>query len=390
MTIIASSFMDTTASSLETGRTAATHLQESLGRPPEVVLTYLTANHDQHSYLRGIWDVLGPKVSVIGCSTQGVIGSGRVREDGYAAGAMALGGDGIGVAHAMAEGIASDTLEKAKLMGRTLREGLAERPQLVILHYDTLCGTDIELFLDALHREVECTILGGAAAHSFFYEELQRTYQYFDDRVLTGAAVACAVSGRFGVEVEACHGCAPVGVEFTVTRAEGTVLLELNGRPATEVWHDIVGSKFTDSSALAIGIPTEGSAGSRDYLVRAAYAFVPDNGGVVLGSAIPVGKRIMLHHRSTEDVVEGAKRMGQALHNRLLGRTVRAALGFECGSRTRPFLGDEATLQENVDLQRAVGEHVPWLGMMAWGEVYPIDGRPTFHNFSYPVLVLTD
>ena len=82
--------------------------------------------------------------------------------------------------------------------------------------------------------------------------------------------------------------------------------------------------------------------------------------------------------------------MGQTLRDRLKGSTVRAVLAFECGSRTRPFLGDEATLQENLGLQRAVGEHAAWLGMMAWGEIFPVAGRPTFHNYSYPLLVFAD
>jgi hypothetical protein len=28
--------------------------------------------------------------------------------------------------------------------------------------------------------------------------------------------------------------------------------------------------------------------------------------------------------------------------------------------------------------------------MMAWGEIGPCLGRPTFHNYTYPLLVLTD
>ncbi|MFC1641163.1 hypothetical protein ACFL5O_00530 [Myxococcota bacterium] len=61
-----------------------------------------------------------------------------------------------------------------------------------------------------------------------------------------------------------------------------------------------------------------------------------------------------------------------------------------CGSRARPFLGDQATLRENVDLQRTVAPEAAWLGMMAWGEIYLVAGRPTFHNYAYPLLVLSE
>lgn len=382
--------MATSANSLETGRAAATHLRASLGGRPHLVITYLTVNHDQQSYLRGVREVLGAETPIIGCSGQGLIGVGRVREDGFAAGALGLGGDTIEVHHAMAEDIARDTAAKAKQLGRELCRGLGTTPRVVLLNYDALSGVNIELFLDELFDQVGCVIVGGAAAHAFFYEELQRTYQYCDDRVVSGAAVACAFSGQFGIEVDACHGCSPVGVELTVTRAQGNVLLELDGRRAIDVWRDICGVEFRESTALAVGIPAVGATNMSEFTVRAAYRVDEETGGVMLGTAAPVGKRIMLHHRSTDDVLNGARQMGQNLRNRLGGRDVRAVLGFECGSRTRPFLGDEATLQENLDLQRAVGEHAAWLGVMAWGEVFPVAGRPTFHNYSYPLLVFVD
>jgi hypothetical protein len=390
MSLLARSYMTTSANSLETGHRVATKMCEALGSPPKLVMTYLTVNHDQPSYLRGMREVVGGTVPMLGCSAQGVIGPGRVREEGFAAGALALGGEAISVAHARVTDIAQDTQEKGRLLGRRLREQLPEAPRVVVIHYDPLCRVNIAVLLDALFDLVECDIIGGASSHAFFYEELRSTYQYFDEDVASGTAVACAISGQFGVEIGASHGCSPVGVQFTVTRAQENVLLELNGRPAIDIWYDICGSELRDSTALAIGLPTDGLAGQQEYLVRAAYALDKDTGGVVLGSTIPEGSRIMLHHRSTEHVLDGTRRMGAALQKKLGDRTVRAALGFECGSRTRPFLGDEATLQENLQLQQSIGGQVAWIGMTAWGEVFPIAGRPSFHNYSYAVVALTD
>jgi hypothetical protein len=97
-----------------------------------------------------------------------------------------------------------------------------------------------------------------------------------------------------------------------------------------------------------------------------------------------------LHHRSVEDVLSGTRRMGTALARRLEGKQLRAVLGFECGARTRPFLGDEATLAENLELQRLLPDADAWIGMMPWGEIYPTGSRPGFHNYSYPLLALAE
>jgi small ligand-binding sensory domain FIST len=36
-----------------------------------------------------------------------------------------------------------------------------------------------------------------------------------------------------------------------------------------------------------------------------------------------------------------------------------------------------------------VAPDAPWLGMLAWGEIAPVGGEPAFHNYTYPLVVLT-
>ena len=66
-----------------------------------------------------------------------------------------------------------------------------------------------------------------------------------------------------------------------------------------------------------------------------------------------------------------------------------AALG-ETGEVPRFFLGDDGTLEENLALQTALGPDAAWLGMIPWGELVPVAGRPAFHNYAYGLLALTD
>jgi hypothetical protein len=303
---------------------------------------------------------------------------------------MAIGGSGLFVSEGSVDEIARDPVQKGRELGRDLKARLGRTPKVVVLHYDALAGVDPEKFLEGLFHEVECPIMGGAAAHSFSYQALRETYLYRGDRVTTRSAVAFALDGDFSIEIGHCHGCSPSGVELEVTRAEGNVLLELDGQRASDVWEEICGDVSPISgqvTALAIGVPRAGSSG---YFVRSAYAIDPETGGVVLGPAIPEGTRIMLHHRTVEDVLKGAREMGQSLVQSLGTRRARAILGYECGARTRPFLGDEATLSENLDLQSLFEGEPGWLGMLPWGELVPIDGRPAFHNYAYSLLVIAD
>lgn len=392
MPVRATSYLTHTANSLATGRATAQRLAESLGEPPALVVAYLTVNHDQAGFLRGVRQVLGPEIPVVGCSAQGVVGRGTVREEGYASGALAFGGGGIESAHGVVHDAVEDAEKSGRELGRQLRAGLGRPPKLAVVHYDALCGLDPERFLGGLSTELDCPILGGAAAHSFSYQALRETYQYFGEHVFTRAAVGYALAGDFEVDVGHCHGCSPAGVELIVTKARGNVLYELDGLRASDVWIEICGESTpvsSQSTALAIGVPKPG-APPGEYLVRAAYLIDTDAGSVALGPAIAEGTRIMLHHRTVEDVLDGTRAMGHRLLEQLAGKTPRAILGFECAARTRPFLGDEATLAENLELQRALGGDAPWLGMLPWGELVPVDGRPAFHNYAYSLVVLSE
>ena len=115
-----------------------------------------------------------------------------------------------------------------------------------------------------------------------------------------------------------------------------------------------------------------------------------ETGAIVFQAAIPEGTKVMIHHRTVENMLSGTAVMARDLAKRLTGRKPWAVLGFECGARTYPFLGEANTHKEHADLRSTVAPTTPWLGMMAWGEIGPCGGQPAFHNYTYPLVVLTD
>jgi hypothetical protein len=316
------------------------------------------------------------------------LGLGTVTEEGYAAGAMGLGGKSFDATIAHVEEFQVDSQAKGRALGRALTQGAKGPLRVVVFHYDPLCGADVELFLKALYEEVRCPIVGGAAGE--FWGPMLQTFQYSENRPLGHAAVAAGLSGEFTMETDICHGTSPVGIEMTVTKAEGNKVFEFDGRPALEVWQEFCSEApehIDHSGAIGIGLPT---SDPDVYLVRCAFGVDAERAAVIFQAGIPAGSRVMFNHRTIRGALEGTAAMGQRLAGRLAGKAVRAVLGFECGARTKPFLGKETTLQENIALQNALAPGAEWLGMLAWGEVSLFDGRPGFVNFSFPVIVLAD
>jgi hypothetical protein len=395
MSIIARSSIVVTSDSFATGRNIGRELAAQFTTPPGLLLTYLTANHHDQEFLHGLSSAVGEAVPIVGCSVQGVVGTGLVREEGYGAAVLGLGGDSLQIATARVDDVEVNTREKGRQLAQRLLAGQKMQPKVVVLLFDILCGTDVQALLGGIGDVLDCPVLGGAAAAPFAYGQLTATHQYYGPNVLSHSAVAFSICGDVHVETGLCHGCSPVGVEMHVTKAEGNVLAELDGRRAVDVWDEICGTvdMFPNADrtpALAIGLPLQEPGFEGEYLVLAAVRTDAQTGGVTLGVPVSQGATIMLHHRTIRDVLDGAKAMGDSLRQRLANRQVRAVLGFECGARTRPFLGDEATLQENVMLQNCVADGAEWIGGMFWGELYPTGNRPSFHNYSYSLLVLAE
>jgi hypothetical protein len=377
-------------SSFEAGRNAAREIRAGMPELPKVVLCYLTINHEQEQFLAGLRGELGADVPVLGCSGQGVMGRGEVHEDGYAASVMALGGPALEVGVVRESEVHTDTRAKGVAMARELRAQLSRPPQVTLLHYDPLCGVDLDVLLGGVSSVIRSPILGGAAAH-YFNAAMTTTYQYFGSEVFSHGAVGVSLAGDFSAEMIVSTGCAPVGYELRATRVEANTILELDGRPALDVWKEITGARgkldIMASSSVAIGVPV---AGSDDHLIRAAFVFDEARNGMMLGAAVPEGTKLTLYHRTVEDALGGADRMADELCRRLAGKTLRAVLGFECGGRTRPFLGMEATLAENRALQAKVGPQAEWAGVICWGELFPVGDGPGFHNYTFPLLALAE
>lgn len=381
--------------SLDAGRGAGEALLARFGAVrPKAVLAYATMNHDQPALLEGLQQALGKDVLLLGCSVQGVVSNEALTEDGFALAVMGFGGADVACAAAFEREIQDGSKEKGRKLAKALKRDLQGEPKIVVLYYDPLSGIDVEAMLEGMRLEVDCPLVGGAAGQPWGHPK--ETFQYWDREVLSHGVVALALSGSFDYEIGICHGTAPTGISSTVTKAAGNQVIEIDGRPAADVWRETTGCREEDLAhqshfaAWALGVELQGPRGQAERVIRGAFGFDLKTGAMLLQAAVPEGTKVMLHHRTIDHVLSGTETMARELKDRLTGREPWAVLGFECAARTYPFLGQTNTQKEHEQLRAAVAPDAPWLGMMAWGEIGPCAGRPAFHNYTYPLLVLTE
>jgi hypothetical protein len=396
MGLLASSHVSSVSDSREAAGALAKKLREDFSKEPlNTVVVYATVNHDAETVLATLKDALGEAVQVLGCSSQGIVAQGVVDEGAYSVGVMGFGGSDLRAASSVAREIANDTKKKGEELADALLNKLGAAPKVAFLLYDPLCRADVETLLEGFAARLSCPVVGGGASQP--WGPMVRTYQYWNQEVLGHGAIALALGGPLAAEVGVCHGTSPTGIEMTLTRAEGNKLLEIDGRPALDIWKEVTGAEDDQithqdyTASWAVGVkPTGLDNTAPQYVIRAAFGLDLTTGAVIVQAAIPQGTRIMFHHRTVPAVTRGTIDMGNALAARLGGRRPWAALGFECLARTQAFLGQAATLKENLALQSVVAPTTPWLGLQAMGEVAPLSGKPAFHNYTYPLALLVE
>jgi hypothetical protein len=394
MTVLARSVFSDEADSLDAGRAAGEALLAQFA--PErlkAALVYCTMNHDHAAALEGLRAALGEGVQLFGCSVQGVVSNEHLTEDGFALGVMGFGGRDLEVGIALEREIQNDGKEKGRRFGQALKRNLGAEPKVVVLLYDPLCRADVQAILEGVTLEIDCPLVGGADGQPWGHP--QGTFQYWDREVLSHGLVGIALGGPFDFEIGLCHGTTPSGLVSVITKADGNQILEMDGRPAGDVWRETTGCGPEDLlhqshfATWALGFEVKGPGGRVERVIRGAFGIDSRSDAIILQAAVPTGTRVMLHHRTVEKILAGTEAMAADLTDRLNGRAPWAVLGFECAARTFPFLGQANTYKEHELLRAAVAPESPWLGMMAWGEIGPCAGMTVFHNYTYPVLVLT-
>jgi small ligand-binding sensory domain FIST len=202
---------------------------------------------------------------------------------------------------------------------------------------------------------------------------------------LAGMVLRGARARRIGVT----QACRPATGLLTVTRSQGPWILELDGRPALDVYREAAREPLADdlrrAAAFVLAALPRDPAAPLDpggYLVRNIAGFAPDANAFAIPAAIEKGDRIALVHREPETAREDLKVMLAGLGSESPG----LALFFDCCARGAGFFGVPGL--ESAYLQQALGQ-IPIAGMFGSCEIGPIAGRAELLTYT-GVLALLD
>jgi hypothetical protein len=378
--------------SAEAGHEAARAAKQALDSTTvDAAAVFCTSRHDIDTLLAAVQEEL-PGATIFGGTGEGIIGGDRSEERDFAAGVMALRSSKLRFQSILIERFSDDPVRCGHDLADAIKVEGTDDLIAVLLIPDGLTGNCAELLrtIRAL-LPTETIIAGGTAADAMSFE---LTTQFGGGHHASDAVSALAIRGRGRATVAVSHGCSPIGLPRTVTKANGSWIQEIDGRPAWEEFKEYLDGDPTNLEAegimhLCIGLPMKEAPSTSypDHVITTPLRLDEATGALFCPTtSFEVGQTIRLNRRDIVEIRENARGCARSLHD----PTARpsAVFQFDCAGRGRMLYG-AATADALVrPLQAELGIDIPWIGFHTYGEIGAVGEQLLTHNYTVVLVVL--
>jgi hypothetical protein len=380
------------------GREAAEQaLQEAGVERPDFVFVFASVGYAQHPLLRAVREATGG-APLTGCSGEGTIGVEDADESNFSVVVTAISSDELRWHNGIVTGLEDDPRTAGKRVAEELRPHLSADTIGLFVFPDGMTD-NLEPFFAGLEGNLSLerflALWGGGAGNDF--NPGQPTYQYCDDEVVTEGVSYALLSGEAHSAWAISHGLIPIGGERKVTRSEGNVIYEIDGKPALEVLKEYLPEdaiaedrdwiRYAISLALSFKAPSY--IKDEEYVVRGVPAVRMADGSIVVQTEVQEGTSVWLSSRDKEKITTGFDRMAEQIKDQLGGEKPKLVFQFECLTRGKSMFREQEKLELLKRFRRSVGPDVPWAGFYTIGEIGPVQEHNLRHLYTSVVLALS-
>ncbi len=356
------------------------------GADPRLLIVFCAETYDLKELLAGIGDIAGD-VPVIGCSTAGEISGGGPGDAGVVV--MVLGGPGFTVATAAARADGGRLREASAEAARCVDQLGPGGHRVLLLLTDGLAGDQQEVVRGAYQTVgAEIPLVGGCAGDGL---KMKGTFQLHGNEVLERAVVAAAISSDAPIGIGVRHGWRRVGDPMLVTSSADNRVMELDDRPALDVYLERLNAPAearVDAAAFttfALTHPLGLSRRSGEEVRFVAEADFEDR-SIVCIAQVPQGGQAWIMEGDDDSVLAATDDACAEAVLALGGRPPLGLVAFDCIAR-RGVLGDPGIEREVRRISGHAGG-APVAGFYTYGEIARTRGTSGFHNQTLVVLAL--
>lgn len=369
---------------------AASAVQEQLGaHPPDFVFVFSTIGYELEDILEAVAEKFGD-VPMSGATFEGIIGRGYADEGMYAVQIVGLKSDGIQFYNFEAANAVGQPLEAGEQLGRQVAEITQPGGRVLFLFPDF--RTNITKLFEGIEKHCDVPLIGGASGDNL---KFQTCHQFHNGQVTENACAAVLMAGDFELMTIVTHGSEPLGDPRIVTKCDGNVIYEIDGRPALDIASEGLGEVITPENIVSaitlmgIGFRTEASSNFLSpYVVRAIHEFDFENKSCTVPTMVTEGSKIQFMRRDPSSILNSGQAGAEKLRTALDALTATPSLicQFDCAGRGKVIIGDDVH-QGMEMLQAEFAATVPWIGTFSFGEISPVEGKNHFHNFTATLAV---
>ena len=371
-----STHKDTSEAAREATQTA---LSQAMIDSADLALVFATADHGAgYGQLLRTVQTTAQTPNVVGCSAGGVLISGKEVEQAA----------GIAVLTVRTDSFAAERFFIPQLRGRGQETGqeIAARAQshlgsenLLMVFPDTY-NFNSGTFFQGLNRGLsaeggpQIEAVGGGASEDGSVGE---TFQLCGDTVGNNAVSGALLSGNFAYSVGISQSCQPIGPVHTVTKAHRNLILELDERPAFEVFTSLLPPPLREDLRRAAGVVFAGMPvdaerqhiAASEYVVRNLIGFDADQGIVAIADEVHEGQKMVFTLRSGDGSRADLKRVLEQQAQTWADTKPAFGLYVNCVGRGKGLYGF-ADLDTSY-IAQYIGD-VPIVGFFSGCEIAPI------------------
>ena len=352
---------------------------------PKLLIVFCSQSRDIEALLRQVRERAGD-VPLIGCTTGGEIAAAGPSDASVVV--SALGGSGFAVRTAVATG-ASRNLREA---GASVARCAPDRPDLpheILLLLSDSRGGDQQEVVRGAHGVLGAAVplVGGCAGDDL---TMSRTFQLYDDRVLTDSVVAAWIASDAPIGIGIRHGWRRVGEPMLVTSSTGNRVYTLDDRPALDAYLRRLGvtgpvqpdgewlTRLAFTHPFGLGRPNGEDQvrfiGGGDFTDRSLSCI----------AEVPQDALVWIMEGDERSVLEATDAACGDSLAALGGGPPLGMLAFDCVAR-REILG-EGGIKAEIGRLAAMASGAPVAGFYTYGEIARTRGPRGFHNQTLVVL----
>lgn len=367
----------------------------------DLAIVFSSSDMASNSLLKAISGLL-PDVPIIGSSSTIIISDSGLSKHGVIILLLSF-SEGVYFNTAVTRGLTLRANLAGEELGDKLLYGFKDvRRSLGLVFSDALTEVSSDFIFGLQERLGKSFPLAGASASEGMPLKSQL---FFGDSISNDACVGVLWGGKFNFGLGIKHGWKPLGKPHTVTKANGNIVDEIDGKPAVKFYQDYLGCDLARlkkvlkqvSIFYPIGLNLAGEA---EYLLRNILS-IENNGAIRFQGDVPQSSTIRLMIGTKETCLEATRIAAVEARNSMPeihgteseGKKRKIALVFSSISRYMLLKRDAA--KELAIIKEALGPDIAIVGLYTHGELAPLRainyrGQVYFHNQAITVLIIGD